>query len=98
MKTEATSLLPPPIDLIRRLRLDGRAAEACSLMSMFAASPPADIFVGQIGIDLSYLGMVAQAVPFLRRGLTQPMSPLVEYQLTEELCVTLYALGQYHEA
>ncbi|WP_244816205.1 glycosyltransferase family 9 protein [Caballeronia sp. Lep1P3] len=56
------------------------------------------VWPGQIGVDMNYLGMHAEAEPWLRRGLLHPMTDLVHYQATEELIMVLFSLGRYHEA
>jgi hypothetical protein len=86
------------IDSVRALRVAGRAAEAQAMITRLAALPDPGIWIGQLGIDLNYLGMRELAEHCLRIALTHDMSPLVRYQLTEELAMVLYSSGKYHEA
>ncbi|MDR5790188.1 MULTISPECIES: glycosyltransferase family 9 protein [Caballeronia] len=87
-----------PLDLIRTLRAAGRAAEACALAGQLAASANPDCWLAQLGVDLSFLGMHAQAEKFLKLGLEEPLSQANRYALTEELCMVQFALGKFHEA
>lgn len=77
----------------------GRAAEAQAMLRRIAALRDAGgVWAGQIGIDMSYLGMFAEAEPWLRRGLLDPLPDVFRFQLTEELLMTLLSLGKYREA
>ncbi|SAK91148.1 tetratricopeptide repeat protein [Caballeronia fortuita] len=87
-----------PLDLIRALRMAGRAAEACALATRLADSPDPGCWLAQLGIDLNFLGMHAKAERFLKIGLAEPLSMTNRYSLTEELCTVLMSLGKFHEA
>ncbi|SAK48979.1 TPR repeat-containing protein [Caballeronia catudaia] len=88
-----------PLDLVRTLRVAGRAGEARALCAQLAALPDPDCYIGQLGIDLSYLGMYAEAEKFLMRALAEESVTLDNrYMLAEELCIAQFLLGKYHEA
>ncbi|SAK67417.1 TPR repeat-containing protein [Caballeronia temeraria] len=88
-----------PLDLIRTLRVAGRAAEARALAAQLADSPAPGCWRVQLGIDLSYLGMHAQAEGFLKLGLRdEPLTLADRYAVMEELCIVQFVLGKFHEA
>jgi len=90
---------PINIDNVRALRMAGRAPEAQAMLRQLVRLPDrGGVWPGQIGIDMDYLGMYAEAEPWLRRGLLHPMTDVVRYQLTEELILVLMSRGKYHEA
>ncbi|GGD64053.1 glycosyltransferase family 9 protein [Caballeronia grimmiae] len=93
------STLPTTIDNVRVLRLAGRAAEAQTMLREIVNSPnQGGIWPGQLGVDLNFLGMHAEAEKCIRRGLLGSLSDFVRYTITEELYMSLYAQGKYHEA
>jgi hypothetical protein len=88
-----------PLDLIRALRYAGRAGEARALCAQLARLEDPGCFIGQLGIDLSFLGMHAEAETLLERALVNEALNLnVRYALLEELCMVQFILGKYHEA
>ncbi|WP_175941607.1 glycosyltransferase family 9 protein [Caballeronia sp. BCC1704] len=99
MPVQSDARLPVTIDSVRALRMAGRAPEAQAMLREIAARPDAGgAWAGQMGIDMNYLGMFAEAEAWLTRGLDYPMPNVSRYRLTEELIMVLLSLGKYHEA
>jgi tetratricopeptide (TPR) repeat protein len=98
MTSESNDNLQTPIEIIRALRRSGRAAEARALMRQMAVTPPSDVYIGQIGVDMNFLGLFKEAETFLRRALEEDHSLTNRYILSLELSVSLYHQGKYQEA
>ncbi|VXC75159.1 conserved hypothetical protein [Burkholderia sp. 8Y] len=99
MHIQSDAQLPIHIDTVRALRVAGRASEAQTMLRQIAALPDAGgVWAGQMGIDMNFLGMFAEAEAWLRRGLLEPLPDVIRYQLTEELIMVLLSRGKYHEA
>ncbi|WP_250535216.1 glycosyltransferase family 9 protein [Caballeronia sp. AZ10_KS36] len=99
MHVQSDAQLPVNIDSVRALRMAGRAPEAQAMLREIASQPDAGgVWAGQMGVDMSYLGLFAEAEAWLRRGLHYPMSDVFRYRLTEELIMVLLSRGNYHEA
>jgi hypothetical protein len=98
MNSNNDNTLPSSIDLIRNLRMAGRAAEAQALIRTLEKACPPDLYIGQLGIDMNYLGMVSESEPLLRRALDDDHSPINRYMLINELTGCLQLQGRYHEA
>ncbi|WP_250473970.1 glycosyltransferase family 9 protein [Caballeronia sp. GAFFF1] len=99
MHVQSDAQLAVTIDNVRALRMARRAPEAQAMLREIAAQPDAGgVWAGQMGIDMNYLGMFAEAEAWLKRGLHYPMSDVLHYQLTEELVMVLLSRGKYHEA
>ncbi|KXU90226.1 hypothetical protein CR51_33075 [Caballeronia megalochromosomata] len=64
-----------------------------------AASDDPGCWIGQLGIDLNFVGLHEEAEKHLKRTLADAsVSYLDRYMLTEELCVVQFILGRFHEA
>ncbi|SAK58069.1 TPR repeat-containing protein [Caballeronia pedi] len=88
-----------PLELIRALRLAGRAREAQALGAQLSASADPGCWIGQLGIDLSFAGLHADAEKHLKRALADAsVSHLDRYMLAEELAIVQFILGKFHEA
>jgi hypothetical protein len=88
-----------PLELIRGLRLAGRAREAQALAAKLSASDDPGCHIGQLGIDLSFAGLHAEAEKHLERALADESVPhLDRYLLAEELAIVQFILGKFHEA
>jgi len=89
----------PPLELMRALRLAGRAGEARALGKRLSASEDPGCWIGQLGIDLSFAGLHAEAEKHLKRALAdESMNNLDRYILSEELAIVQFILGKFHEA
>jgi len=87
------------LELIRTLRLAGRAAEARALCAQLSACDDPGCVIAQLGIDLSYLGMYADAETQLKRALAnESLSYVDRYIVIDELCGVQFILGKFHEA
>ncbi|WP_250515204.1 glycosyltransferase family 9 protein [Caballeronia sp. INDeC2] len=88
-----------PLQLVRALRLAGRAAEARALAARLSASDDSGCWIGQLGIDLSFVGLHEEAEKHLKRALAdESMSQVNRYIIGEELSIVQFILGTYHEA
>jgi tetratricopeptide (TPR) repeat protein len=98
MTSQNDPQLPASIELVRALRRAGRAAEACALIRQIGKAPPPDLYIGQLGIDMNFLGLFEEAEVHLRRALQDDHTLLNRYKISVELITVLYQQGRYHEA
>lgn len=88
-----------PLELIRTLRKAGRAGEAQALATKLSASGDPGCHIGQLGIDLSFAGLHAEAEKHLERALAdKALSHFNRYLISEELSIVQFILGRFHAA
>jgi hypothetical protein len=96
MTSNNDQTLPPSIELVRSLRMAGRASEACALIRQLSKATPPDLYIGQLGIDMNYLGLFKEAEAPLRRALQDDHSLMNRYKIGVELCTVLHGSRHLH--
>lgn len=84
--------------LSRALRLSGHAEEAIRVVKELAERVEEPFLRAQIGIDMNYLGLFAQAEALLTRALTELHHEPDLRVLRVELAISQYAQGRFREA
>lgn len=87
------------LQLVRQLRGAGRVDDAIALASQWPARTETPMQRAQLGIDMSYIGMLEQAEPLLEEALPQlTANAEAYYQVKLELAIVKYCRGKYHQA
>ncbi|WP_211461062.1 glycosyltransferase family 9 protein [Collimonas silvisoli] len=87
------------LHLIRQLRGAGKVEDAIALANQWAAKTATPMERAQLGVDMSYLGMFAQAEVLLEEAAPQLASnPDASYQVELELSIVKYCQGKFHQA
>ncbi|MBN3822084.1 glycosyltransferase family 9 protein [Burkholderia sp. Ac-20384] len=84
--------------LSRALRLSGHAEEAIRVAKEIADQVKDPFLRAQVGIDMNYLGLFAQAEPLLMQSLAELHHEPDRRVLKVELVIAQYAQGRFREA